>query len=246
MKPVNVSIGLNRTGIGTSPIDSKEMIEGADLGPISPGGPAEAAALRREYAETDETVGSVPPPTSMRGAVTTVTEAVKGHSPVVFLDKLGERLAFERTGTRLYEAIRVKVEVSDTWEGGPTLADIQRFHDEELAHFDLLRSAMEALGADPTAVTPAADVIGVVSMGLLQAVANPRTTLPQCLDALLTAELTDNDGWQMLIDLGRTLGKDELVVEFERAKAAEEIHLAAVRRWLSVEAALEATRALAA
>jgi len=246
VKPINAKIGLNRTGIGTSPIDSKEMLEGAALGPIAPGGPEDAARMRREYAESEETLGSVPPPTSIKGVVVTATEAIRGQSPVVFLDKLGERLSFERTGTRLYEAIRVKLEASESWQGGPTLAEVQRFHDEELQHFELLRSAMEELGADPTAMTPAADVIGVASTGVLQVVADPRTTLPQCLDALLTAELTDNDGWRMLIELGRTLGKEAMVAEFERAKAAEEIHLAEVRRWLSVEATIEATKALAA
>jgi hypothetical protein len=246
MKPVNVSTGLNRTGVGTSPIDSKEMLEGADLGPISPGGPEDAEALRRAYAEDEEPLGSVPPPTTVQGAVVTIVEAVKGHSPVIFLDKLGERLAFERTGTRLYEAARLKLEVSETWEGGPALADIQRIHDEELAHVELLQEAMRGLGADPTAVTPAADVVGVASLGLLQVISDPRTTLPQCLEALLTAELTDNDGWQMLIELGRTLGEDALVVDFERAKAAEETHLLDVRRWLSRESTLEATKALAA
>ena len=246
MKPVDTRIGLNRTGVGTSPIDSKEMLEGVDLGPISPGGPEDAATLRREYAATDETVGSVPPPTTVKGVVETASEVIKGHSPVVFLDKLSERLAFERTGTRLYEAILIKLQVSDTWEGGPTVADLRRFRDEELAHFELLSAAMTELGADPTAMTPAADVIGVASTGLLQVVSDPRTTLPQCLDALLTAELTDNDGWRMLIELGRTLAKEAMVLEFERAQAAEEIHLAEVRRWLSVEAALEVTRELAA
>ena len=31
----------------------------------------------------------------------------------VLIDKLGERLAFERTAVRLYEALRVKLEASD-------------------------------------------------------------------------------------------------------------------------------------
>lgn len=30
---------------------------------------------------------------------------VKGDSPTILLDKLGERLAFKRTGTRLYDAL---------------------------------------------------------------------------------------------------------------------------------------------
>lgn len=127
MKPVSSTLGPNRTGVGTSPSDSKKMLEGVDLGPVTPGGPEIAAELRREYAETDETVGSVPPPTTVKGVVITTVEAIKGHSPMVFLDKLGERLAFERTGTRLYEAILIKLRASDTWQGGPTLADVQRF-----------------------------------------------------------------------------------------------------------------------
>ena len=143
-----------------------------------------------------------------------------------------EIASIEEQHVTQYESI---IDPRETW-----------LENEELAHVELLRSALEELGADPTATTPGADVIGVASMGLLQVVADPRTTLPQCLDALLTAELTDNDGWQTLIALGRALGKDDLVVEFERAKAAEAVHLAEVRRWLSVEAALEVTRALAA
>jgi len=246
VKPVSTEIGPNRTGIGTSPIDSKEMLEAVDLGPVSPGGPELAEALRREYAESDATIGTVPPPTTVKGVITTVSQSIRGQTPVVYLDKLGERLAFERTGTRLYELIRVKVEASATWKGGPTLADVQRIHDEELEHFHLLREVLEELGADPTATTPSADVIGVASSGLLQVISDARTTLPQSLDALLTAELTDNDGWQMLIDLGTALGKKEHVARFERARAAEAVHLADVRRWLSVEAALETKRDLVA
>ena len=108
----------------------------------------------------------------------------------------------------------------------------------------MLRDAMTELGADPTAMTPAADVIGVASSGLLQVVTDPRTTLPQSLQALLTAELTDNDGWQRLIELARLHGKEGMVARFEAAKAAEEVHLAEVRRWVSVETSLEAQRDL--
>jgi hypothetical protein len=32
-----------------------------------------------------------------------------GKEPIVFLDKLGERAAFERSGTRLYETLIAKL-----------------------------------------------------------------------------------------------------------------------------------------
>ena len=46
-------------------------------------------------------------------------QALKGGPPTQFLDKLGERLAFERTGVRLYEALISKHEALGSFAGGP-------------------------------------------------------------------------------------------------------------------------------
>src|SRR5262249_55574852 len=141
------------------------------------------------YENEAEPVGTVPVPTTLKGALETVMTLIKGKAPVVLLDKLGERLAFERTGTRLYDALLAKHDASPGWPGGPSRADLARFRAEELAHFEMLRRCIEEMGADPTAQTPSADVIGVASSGILQVITDPRTTLPQSLSALLTAEL---------------------------------------------------------
>jgi hypothetical protein len=50
---------------------------------------------------------------------------------------------------------------------------------------------------------------------------------------MLTAELTDNDGWQLLIDLADNLGYPELVKDFQSALQHEEEHLVNVRGWLT-------------
>jgi hypothetical protein len=92
---------------------------------------------------------------------------------------------------------------------------------------------MERLGADPTAVTPAADVAGVASSGLLGVAADPRTTVHQSLEAVLIAELADNEGWEMLIKLSRDMGQDDMATEFQTALQEEERHLALVRGWVS-------------
>jgi len=55
----------------------------------------------------------------------------------------------------------------------------------------------------------------------------------QCLHALLTAELTDNAGWELLIKLADNLGQDEMKAEFETALQKEEEHLQNVRTWVS-------------
>jgi hemerythrin superfamily protein len=63
-------------------------------------------------------------------------------------------------------------------------------------------------------------------------VSDPRTTIAQSLQALLTAELADNDGWQMLGELATQLGLEELEQQCRSAFEKEQEHLEKVRRWL--------------
>jgi hypothetical protein len=85
------------------------------------------------------------------------------------------------------------------------------------------------IGGDPTAVTPAADVSAVMAMGLVQTLADPRTTVPQVLNAILLAELADNDAWPLLIQLAQDQDMDDVVREFRQAEVAERRHLAEIR-----------------
>jgi hypothetical protein len=226
-------MGLNRTGIGTSPIDSKELEQGAEESiPSSPGDESALAEVRLEYASASGPVGTMPPPTSVKGAVRSVLEGIT-KNPGVFLDKLGERLAFERTGTRLYEGILAKYDALGSFAGGPSRELIVEFHDEELQHFQVLKSAIESMGADPTAVTPSADVTAVEAMGLVQVINDPRTTLVQTLHAMLIAELADSEGWDMLVELATALGHDAMADDFRDAMRAEERHLGHVRQWVA-------------
>ncbi|WP_437587053.1 ferritin-like domain-containing protein [Sorangium sp. So ce1000] len=235
------TIGTNTTGIATSPIDSKELIEFAQaIPPSSPGSEADAAAVRTEVAGASGPVGSVPPPVTLKGVVKAAGELIQGRPPALLIDKLGERLQFERSGTRLYEALIAKHDAQGTFEGGPTRADLEAIRDDELRHFALLKRAIERLGADPTAMTPSADVVGLASAGVLAVAAEPRINLGQSLQALLVAELTDNDSWRMLIDLAIAYGQDEMAAEFREAEQHEARHLELVRAWLSSKVALDA------
>ncbi|WP_437765141.1 ferritin-like domain-containing protein [Sorangium sp. So ce281] len=236
-----IKMGTNTTGIATSPIDSKELIEFAQvIPPSSPGSEADAAAVRSEYARESGTVGSVPPPASLKGVVKAAGELIHGRPPALLIDKLGERLQFERSGTRLYEAMIAKHDAEGSFEGGPTRADLEAIRDDELRHFALLKRAIERLGADPTAMTPGADVIGLASSGVLAVAVEPRINLGQSLQALLVAELTDNDSWRMLIDLAIACGQDEMAAEFRVAEQHEALHLERVRAWLSSKLTLDA------
>lgn len=226
--------GMNRTGIGTAPAEAKKTIEGAQQGvPVAAADSTPIEALRTELSRQVDPVGTVPPPASLKGLVKTAAEMLKGNKPTVLLDLIGERLAFERTGTRLYEALLSKFEAGDPHPSGPTRAELEQIRDDEHAHFMLLKESMERLGADPTAVTPCADIAAVASLGLLQVVTDPRVTLTEALKAVHIAELTDNDAWMALSDLAEQLGHDELAQEFRRALAEEEEHLRLVRSWVT-------------
>jgi rubrerythrin len=225
-------MGMNRTGAKLSPQLTKQLVQGAVDG-VPSGAIARASLLtvREEIARDAEPVGTMPPPANVKGIATVVGRALKGEKATALLDCLGERLAFERTGTRLYELLLAKLAGADPQPGRPTRAELGRIRDEELEHFQLLTAAIESLGGDPTAVTPSADVIAVASCGLVQVLADPRTTFNEGIKAIQVAELADNDGWRTLIDLTSRLDLEELATRFQRALEQEEEHLMLVRRW---------------
>lgn len=226
-------MGKNRTGISLSPVDSQLLIQGAeDATPSMEGDESAISDARTAYAAEGTGIGTMPPPATMKGMAGTLVDAIKGKNANVFLDKLGERLAFERTGTRLYGALLSKFDASETLPGGPTRSDLEKIKLEEAAHFEMLNEVMISMGGDPTALTPSADVAAVSSMGLLQVLSDPRMSLKQSLEAILVAELVDNECWDALIDLARSESNSGIVRRFEQALAEEEVHLENVRRWV--------------
>jgi rubrerythrin len=236
-------LGKNRTGIDMSPAQSKEMLSGAEefAGSDEYSRTAEAAdietpdmvAIDTQYIRESDPVGSVPMPATLRGALKAGKKKAGGHNPEVFLNKLGERLAYERTGVRFYESVITKCEAADDLHtAGPvTVEELRYIRDQEAEHFVMLKATIVALGADPTAQTPDADVSGVAGMGMQQVLNDPRTTMAQCLEVLLSLELTDNAAWELLIMLAEELGADDLVEQFQQALTQEQEHVQRVRSW---------------
>lgn len=234
-------IGANRTGIKTSPVGAKKMMEAAAAAiPRASADTSPLTRVRVEESRTSEPVGTVPPPASLKGAAKAMMKAVKGEKLTVFLDLVGERLAFERSGVRLYDALLAKFAAADEHPGGPELEELQTIRAQELGHFHMLTAVCEELGGDPTAVTPAADIIANASAGLLKVASDPKTTFNQALKVVLAAELIDNEGWALLYELATQLELGEVAAQFEAAGEVEEQHLLNVRRWLEVSVAGEA------
>jgi rubrerythrin len=251
-------MGLNRTGIQMSPLDAQELEE--TVARFTPhqedSDGTELETFRSRFIAEAEPLGSIPLPGTFRGTATVGMSSLMGKNPATFMDKIGERLAFERTGTRLYDALLTKFHSADAQELAclsegaqedelqqtdlqeadqletPELT-LQQIRAEELAHLHLIEAAFVTLGADPTAQTPSADLAAVISQGLLQVLTDPRTNLAQCLEAILTGELTDNAGWELLIELAEAAGQEQLAEQFSQALADEERHLTIVKDWLA-------------
>lgn len=254
----STNVGSNRTGAAINRLGVTAMLEAVDdLSPQTLISTASIEAERLKSIAEADTVGSIPPPAALlKGTVKKALSMVNGISPNLLLDKIGERIAFERTGTRVYDSLIAKYMVlaeaggeelpaldaltRDESDGmvpgaspGETPLDVlRRIRQEEHGHFRMLCEVMTQLGGDPTAQTPCADVAGTATMGVLQVVSDPRTTLAQCLNAALIVELTDNASWELLSELALEAGQSDLVERFSAVLAAEQQHLFAVRGWL--------------
>lgn len=229
--------GPNKTGIATAPELAKEMIEGQMEFPPTPlDTRIKAKVLRQAYIQESGPLGTVPYPSATNQVASNIEavdpDAVQPIDPElaeVLIDKLSERLAFERSGTRLYSALIRKCE---TEMENADLSTLRRFRDEEKEHFEMIRDCLDEFGADSTAQTPCADATGVASMGLVQLLNDPRSDVPQCVQAILIAELTDNAGWEILIELAETAHLEQHVEKFRKAKEQEDEHLLFIQAWL--------------
>lgn len=227
------SMGMNRTGIDMSPKGAEQMSEAVrEFSPTSNGSPVALAEFRMPYFAEADPIGTVPVPGTVKGAAKAGMQKLMGRHAEVLIDKLGGRLAFERTGTRLYDALIGKFTGRQDEATMISMDELQQFRAEEAAHIGICWDALRELGADPTCVTPMADTNAVASVGLMQIITDPRMTIAQSLHAIHVAELADNDGWVLLIKIAKQMGQDEMVSKFRQALREEDRHLKALRQWM--------------
>lgn len=199
----------NRTGVKTSMELARDMLAGIkEFKPFPMSQAVTARECRQQYIDEAEPLGTV---------------------PSILFDKLSERLAFERGGVRLYDALITKCESNLPPD---TIELFEKIRFEEADHLSLVEETIVSLGGDPTLQSPCADVVGVSTMGLIQVLNDPRTTVAQCLQAILIAELTDNAGWEMLIPLLEEAQQTQNIELFVQAKSHEEEHLRIVKEIL--------------
>ena len=232
MKPQITNItrpGENHTGIALHPEFALEMIEGAtEFGPTSSGGPEQIAANRVRMAKVSEPAATMPPTPHVSLELLPV------------LDKLGARLAFERIGVRLYEALVSKHDAFGGFRGGPSREDLVAIRAEELRHLGIAHQVIQRLGGDPTVVTPCANIQVSAGRGIGDIIADPRTSLVESLDAIMMGELADHESWEQLVPVIAALGHKDIEARVREAERTESEHVTKVRGWLAAATKLAA------
>lgn len=213
--------GNNRTGLADSPERHGMLNVPAELGPTSRGSAEQIVVVRNRYSRESGPPGTMP------------------HDPhvakelLLLLDLLGARLAFERSGVRLYEALVAKHDAFGGFPGGPERRDLVHIRDQEHAHVYMLEGLIAELGADPTVVTPSANREVIASRGICDVLVDPRTSLLDGLEAIVIAELADREQWVGLVEIARDMTRENFARAFIEAQRTEDEHLSKVRTWIS-------------
>ena len=93
----STTTGMNRTGAVSSASGTRAMMEASnELTPPLALDLAASKTQRARYIAESDAVGSIPPPATLKGMVKTGVARLSGSNLGVLLDKIGERIAFER------------------------------------------------------------------------------------------------------------------------------------------------------
>jgi len=140
------------------------------------------------------------------------------------VDKICERLAVETGGVSIYRAVIEKIDDEQI------KTRMSHFMKEEVQHRDMLAAYLDRMGSShDSASARLAEHEGHAYLKLI----GEATTDAQLVNILLTVELMDETGWEMLVDIGRDVGEKEMAAGFQQALKEEKEHLRGVRGMLA-------------
>jgi hypothetical protein len=143
--------------------------------------------------------------------------------PSLLIERLIDRLISAQERVALYTAALTKaVAARDTAQ-----LVLERMGSDERQHCEVLRRHLVRLGFDPAFIPPARE--GGDAKRILQIIANPRTSVPQSLCALLGAALAAVGDWETLARTARDVHDERMAAEFENLRAIAETHVKQIR-----------------
>ena len=146
------------------------------------------------------------------------------------IDVLTERLTFERAGVKLYDRIVEKMRASGDKQMNKMLDQMIEHRDQEKEHEEWLEEQIRALGGDAHGETKHSRLVQTESQGIEKVILQENAELPDMFHALLVAELADNAGWDLLVQLADEADDSKAKRAFKKRLHEEEEHLIFVRR----------------
>ncbi len=145
------------------------------------------------------------------------------------IDLLCERLAFERSGVKLYDKILTEMKASQNPQITKMLEPMQEHRDQEKEHEEWLEAQIRSLGADDKKPTEMSRLVTKESQGIEEVVLKGTGQIAHLFHALLAAELVDNAGWDLLVQLADEADDSKARREFKKRLHEEEEHLILMR-----------------
>jgi bacterioferritin (cytochrome b1) len=155
-------------------------------------------------------------------------EKLARYNPAFVIDALSGRLAFERTGVKLYDTVIAKLERNPQPQYSKILRQLRHIREEEKEHEEWLEQQIRSLGANPADRSDLAQLELREGAGIVGIIEKEDKVI-HLLHALLAAELADNAGWDVLRKLAGDAGDADAERAFARREAEEAKHLLFMR-----------------
>ncbi len=156
-------------------------------------------------------------------------EKLASHDKTKVIDVLTERLAFERAGVKLYDRVLQVMRGAGDENVARMLPEMEEHRNQEKEHEEWLEEQIRSIGGDAHTETDKSRLITRESKGIEEVVMSD-AELPHLFHALLAAELVDNAGWDLLVQIADEADDSEAKREFKKRLHEEEDHLLLLRK----------------
>ncbi len=156
-------------------------------------------------------------------------EKLATYDKAKVIDVLTERLAFERAGVKLYDRVIEVMRAAGDENVLRMLHEMEEHRNEEKEHEEWLEAQIRALGGDAHGETDRSRLVTRESKGIEEVVLSD-AQLPHLFHALLAAELVDNAGWDLLVQIADEAGDHTAKRDFKKRLHEEEDHLLFLRK----------------
>ena len=139
----------------------------------------------------------------------------------IYVQKVADRLAFERGETRLYSLAINRLQNSSKSSHQEIIDLLKVNRQNEENHAALVKEALRS--RDPGALESweLFDGVNLAYRGFFETIVNPHSDLPRIIQILFFAKLADHAEWEILIHLAQKVSEEKRMSQFEEALTEE-------------------------